>query len=54
MPINTIIFDLGNVLVYWSPMYVYENYFDTKKNENTFLRISVLRTGMNSKMKDDQ
>ena len=36
MPINTIIFDLGNVLVYWSPMYVYENYFDTEEKRKYF------------------
>jgi 2-haloacid dehalogenase len=28
--INTIIFDLGNVLVDWSPMHVYRDYFDSE------------------------
>ena len=36
MTINTIIFDLGNVLVYWSPMYVYENYFDSEEKRKYF------------------
>jgi len=36
MAINTIIFDLGNVLVYWSPMYVYENYFDSEEKRKYF------------------
>jgi len=37
MAINTIIFDLGNVLVYWSPMYVYQNYFESEEKRNYFL-----------------
>src|SRR5689334_13468487 len=36
MAINTIIFDLGNVLVHWSPMYVYENYFDSEEKKKFF------------------
>lgn len=28
--INTIIFDLGGVLIDWNPMYVYRNYFDSE------------------------
>lgn len=36
MAINTIIFDLGNVLVYWSPMYVYKDYFDSEEKRNHF------------------
>jgi len=36
MAINTIIFDLGNVLVYWSPMYVYENYFESEEKRKYF------------------
>lgn len=36
MAINTIIFDLGNVLVYWSPMYVYKDYFDSEEKRNYF------------------
>jgi len=36
MAINTIIFDLGNVLVYWSPMYVYEKYFDSEEKQKYF------------------
>ena len=37
MAINTIIFDLGNVLVYWSPMYVYKDYFESEEKRNYFL-----------------
>src|SRR5262245_31267190 len=36
MTINTIIFDLGNVLVYWSPMYLYQDYFDSEEKRNYF------------------
>ncbi|HLG41037.1 MAG TPA: HAD family phosphatase [Chitinophagaceae bacterium] len=36
MAINTIIFDLGNVLVEWNPMHVYHNYFDTEERRNYF------------------
>jgi 2-haloacid dehalogenase len=36
MDINTIIFDLGNVLVYWSPMYVYQDYFDSEEKRKYF------------------
>jgi 2-haloacid dehalogenase len=36
MAIKTIIFDLGNVLVHWNPMYVYENYFETVEQRNYF------------------
>lgn len=35
--INTIIFDLGNVLVDWSPMHVFGNYFDSEEKRNYFL-----------------
>ena len=31
MAINTIIFDLGGVLIDWNPMYVYKNYFNSDK-----------------------
>jgi 2-haloacid dehalogenase len=34
--INTIIFDLGGVLIDWSPMYVYRDYFDTEEKRNYF------------------
>jgi 2-haloacid dehalogenase len=34
--INTIIFDLGNVLVDWSPMHVYRDYFDSEEKRNYF------------------
>lgn len=36
MAINTIIFDLGNVLVDWSPMHVFGNYFDSEEKRNYF------------------
>ena len=36
MAINTIIFDLGNVLVDWSPMHVYRNYFDSDEKMKYF------------------
>lgn len=36
MAIKTIIFDLGNVLVYWSPMYVYDNYFESEERKKYF------------------
>ncbi|MBU6158615.1 MAG: HAD family phosphatase [Bacteroidetes bacterium] len=34
--IQTIIFDLGGVLVDWSPLYVYDNYFETEADKNFF------------------
>jgi 2-haloacid dehalogenase len=34
--INTIIFDLGNVLVDWSPLHVYRDYFDSEEKRNYF------------------
>lgn len=34
--VNTIIFDLGNVLVDWSPMHVYRDYFDSEEQRNYF------------------
>lgn len=36
MAINTIIFDLGNVLVDWSPMHVYRDYFDSDEKRKYF------------------
>jgi 2-haloacid dehalogenase len=36
MAINTIIFDLGNVLVDWNPMHVYRDYFDSVEKRNYF------------------
>jgi 2-haloacid dehalogenase len=36
MAINTIIFDLGNVLIEWSPMHVYRDYFDSEEKRNYF------------------
>ena len=36
MPIHTIIFDLGNVLLDWSPMHVYRDYFDSEEKRNYF------------------
>jgi 2-haloacid dehalogenase len=34
--INTIIFDLGGVLIDWNPMYVYQNYFDSQEKLDYF------------------
>ncbi|MFN5333998.1 MAG: HAD family hydrolase [Bacteroidota bacterium] len=34
--LQTIIYDLGGVLIDWNPMYVYENYFDTKEDLDFF------------------
>ena len=34
--IKTIVFDLGGVLIDWNPMYVYENYFESKERQDTF------------------
>ncbi|MBL7743937.1 MAG: HAD family phosphatase [Chitinophagaceae bacterium] len=36
MAINTIIFDLGNVLVDWSPMHVFRDYFESEEKRNYF------------------
>jgi 2-haloacid dehalogenase len=36
MAINTIIFDLGNVLVDWSPLHVYRDYFESEEKRNYF------------------
>ena len=38
MAINTIIFDLGNVLVDWSPMHVYRDYFDSVEKRDYFFK----------------
>ncbi|HEX7847861.1 MAG TPA: HAD family phosphatase [Chitinophagaceae bacterium] len=37
MAINTIIFDLGGVLIDWSPRYVYEHVFDSPEKTDWFL-----------------
>lgn len=34
--IDTIIFDLGGVLIDWNPMYVYHNYFDSEEKRSYF------------------
>lgn len=34
--INTIIFDLGGVLIDWNPMYVYRDYFESEEKRNFF------------------
>ena len=34
--INTIIFDLGGVLIDWNPLYIYRNYFDSDEKLNYF------------------
>lgn len=36
MAINTIIFDLGNVLVDWNPMHVFKDYFDSDEKRQYF------------------
>jgi 2-haloacid dehalogenase len=36
MAINTIIFDLGNVLINWDPMHVYKDYFDSEEKLKHF------------------
>lgn len=36
MAINTVIFDLGNVLVDWSPMHVFRDYFESEEKRNYF------------------
>jgi 2-haloacid dehalogenase len=35
--LRTIIYDLGGVLIDWNPLYVYENYFNTKEDLDFFL-----------------
>jgi len=37
MKINTIIFDLGGVLIDWNPKYLYRKIFDTEEEVNYFL-----------------
>lgn len=34
--INTIIFDLGGVLIDWNPMYVYKDYFESEEKRDYF------------------
>lgn len=34
--INTIIFDLGGVLIDWNPLYVFENYFESQEKLDYF------------------
>ena len=36
MAINTIIFDLGNVLIDWNPKYVFDNLFDDEERKKYF------------------
>ena len=38
MEINTIIFDLGNVLIDWSPSHLYDKIFHDKKEKEYFLK----------------
>jgi len=38
MKINTIIFDLGGVLIDWNPKYLYRKIFDTEEEVNYFLQ----------------
>lgn len=49
--INTIIFDLGGVLIDWNPGYVFdENYFESKEQREFFSIMFVLLTGMRTRM----
>jgi 2-haloacid dehalogenase len=38
MAINTIIFDLGGVLLDWNPMYVYRDYFESEEKRDYFFQ----------------
>jgi hypothetical protein len=38
-PIDTIIFDLGGVLIDWNPRYVYRQIFKTEKRQNGFWKM---------------
>lgn len=44
--IDTIIYDLGGVLIDWNPMYVYENYFE-KESDRTFFFENVCTSEWN-------
>ena len=49
--IDTIVWDLGGVLVDWNPLFVYnEQYFNSPSDRDYFFHISVLRIGMSNKM----
>ena len=37
IPVKTIIFDLGNVLIDWNPRYLYRNLFKTEEEVSWFL-----------------
>ena len=38
MKINTIIFDLGNVLIDWNPDYVFDKMFEDKERKQYFFQ----------------
>jgi 2-haloacid dehalogenase len=38
MPVTTIIFDLGGVLLDWNPMYVYRDYFESEEKRDYFFQ----------------
>ncbi len=38
IPINTVIFDLGNVLIDWDPRYLYRKLFNTDDEVEWFFR----------------
>ncbi|HEX7902424.1 MAG TPA: HAD family phosphatase [Chitinophagaceae bacterium] len=44
--INTIIFDLGGVLLDWNPMYVYKDYFESDEKRNYFFE-NICTNGWN-------
>jgi hypothetical protein len=48
--INTIVFDLGGVLIDWNPDYVYRDIIPDEKKENGSMKIFVHLTGMKNKM----
>ena len=51
--INTIVFDLGGVLIDWNPEYVFLKEFrGDREKMNCFLKIFVPQNGMNNKMLD--
>lgn len=50
--INTIIFDLGGVLIDWNPDYVYDTIFDKPEEKNGFMKTSAPVTGMKNRMQD--
>ena len=47
MAIDTIIWDLGGVLIDWNPKYVFdENYFDSEKKREALSRNDIRKHGL--------